>query len=304
MYLKLFTQILDSSIADDRRLRHFFTDFMLCADLKGIVMMTEAAIARRIGATIEEVRWGIAELEKPDPMSKTTDNEGRRIERMEGHGYGWRVINFEMYHAMKTAEEMREKTRIRVQNHRAARKAAEDQRDEDGVTPCNAGNACNPTKTHTKTHTQTKTKTNNEDEKNSSADADESDFFSQAEITPKKETVSSEGTTFAHWFRDTLPEKTNMPDRWEKSFAQTYDDLVRLDGRNDAEIRRVCQWARTDSFWSSNFQSPAKLRKRNKDGIQYYDVFLEKAYQTKRAVQKGTIENIQLKILNGPHKNV
>jgi len=157
MYLKLFTQILDSSIADDRRLRHFFTDFMLCADLNGIVMMTESAIARRIGATIEEVRWGIAELEKPDPMSKTTDNEGRRIERMEGHGYGWRVINFEMYHAMKTAEEMREKTRIRVQNHRAARKAAEDQRNTDDVTPCNAGNECNPTKTHTNTDTQTNT---------------------------------------------------------------------------------------------------------------------------------------------------
>ena len=131
----------------------------------------------------------------------------------------------------------------------------------------------------------------------SSATADESDFFSQHEITPKKETVSSEGTTFAHWFRDTLPEKTNMPDRWEKSFAQTYDDLVRLDGRNPDEIRRVCQWARTDSFWASNFQSPAKLRKRNKDGIQYYDVFLEKAYQTKRTVQKGMVENIPIRML-------
>jgi len=141
-------------------------------------------------------------------------------------------------------------------------------------------------------------------EKNSPATADESDFFSQPEITPKKESVSPEGLTFAHWFRDTLPEKTNMPDRWEKSFAQVYDDLVRLDGRDGAEIRRVCQWARNDSFWSSNFQSPAKLRKRNKDGIQYYDVFLEKAHQVKRAVQKGTIENIQLKILNGPDKNV
>jgi hypothetical protein len=145
---------------------------------------------------------------------------------------------------------------------------------------------------------------NMEGKEPSSADADESDFFSQAEITPKKETVSSEGINFACWFRDTLPEKTNMPDKWEKSFAQTYDDLVRLDGRNDAEIKRVCQWARNDSFWSSNFQSPAKLRKRNKDGIQYYDVFLEKAHQVKRAVQKGTIENIQLKILNGPDKNV
>ena len=131
----------------------------------------------------------------------------------------------------------------------------------------------------------------------SPATADESDFFAETEITPKKETASSEGITFAHWFRDTLSEKTNMPDRWEKSFAQTYDDLVRLDGRNDAEIRRVCQWARTDSFWASNFQSPSKLRKRNNDGIQYYDVFLEKAHQVKRTVQKGMVENIPIKML-------
>ena len=73
MFVKLFNQILDSSIADDRRLRHFFTDILLCCDAQGYVMMTEAAISRRIGTTIEEVTWGLAELMKPDPRSKTPD---------------------------------------------------------------------------------------------------------------------------------------------------------------------------------------------------------------------------------------
>lgn len=153
MFVKLFTQILDSSIADDRRLRHFFTDLLLCADPQGFVMMTETAIARRIGSTLDEVLWGLAELEKPDPRSKTTDLEGRRIERVEGSGYGWRIINFETYKALKSAEDMRERTRERVRKHRE-RKAL--QQCNNDVTGCNASN---PTKRKRKKQTQTKKNT-------------------------------------------------------------------------------------------------------------------------------------------------
>ena len=139
MFVKLFNQILDSSIADDRKLRHFFTDILLCSDAQGFVMMTESAIARRIGASIDEVKWGIDQLMSPDPRSKTPDNEGRRLESVDGSGYGWRIINFESYKALRSAEDMREKTRERVRRFR------DKQKDSDPcnatVTPCNAGNA-------------------------------------------------------------------------------------------------------------------------------------------------------------------
>jgi len=131
MFVKLFSQILDSSIADNRKLRHFFTDLLLCADASGNVMMTDTAIARRIGATVDEVEWGLKELSSPDPRSKTPDYEGRRIERLEGHGYGWKILNYEMYRAMRDAEQLREATRIRVQRHRAKKAGL----------PCNDGNA-------------------------------------------------------------------------------------------------------------------------------------------------------------------
>lgn len=119
MFVKLFNQILDSSIADDRRLRHFFTDILLCCDAQGYVMMTEAAISRRIGTSIDEVTWGLAELMKPDPRSKTPDHEGRRIEAVEGSGYGWRIINFEAYKSLRSNEDMREKTKERVRRFRS-----------------------------------------------------------------------------------------------------------------------------------------------------------------------------------------
>jgi hypothetical protein len=133
MFIKLFTQILDSSIADNRPLRHFFTDLMLCADCRGYVIMTESAIARRIGCTVEEVEWGIAELMKPDPRSKTPDADGARIERLDGQGYGWRVLNYESYRAMRDADQMREATKKRV------RKFREKTDSLSNVTLCNAG---------------------------------------------------------------------------------------------------------------------------------------------------------------------
>ena len=118
MFVKLFTQILDSSIADNRKLRHFFTDLLLCADADGCVMMTDAAISRRTGAPMEEVEWGLAELSKPDPRSKTPDYDGRRIERVDGHGYGWKILNYEMYRSLRDAEQMRATNRERQRRHR------------------------------------------------------------------------------------------------------------------------------------------------------------------------------------------
>jgi len=139
MFIKLFTQILDSSIADNRRLRHFFTDLMLCADWRGYVIMTNGAIARRIGCSLDEVEWGLSELEKPDPHSKTPDCQGARIERLEGVGYGWRIINYETYRAMKDADQLRETTKERVRRFRDSKKSAQNVTlGNEDVTPCNA----------------------------------------------------------------------------------------------------------------------------------------------------------------------
>jgi hypothetical protein len=88
--------------------------------------------------------------------------------------------------------------------------------------------------------------------------------------------VSPEGIQFAHWFKSTLPASVNLKSDWQESFAKAHDDLVRLDHRSPEEIRQVCQWARSDPFWQTNFMSPAKLRKRNGDGITYFDLFAEK----------------------------
>lgn len=88
--------------------------------------------------------------------------------------------------------------------------------------------------------------------------------------------VSPEGIQFAQWFKSTLPASMHLTGNWQESFAKAHDELVKLDKRSPEEIRQVCQWARTDPFWQTNFMSPAKLRKRNGDGITYFDCFAAK----------------------------
>jgi len=122
MYVKLFNQILDSSLADNRKLRHFFTDLLLCSDADGNVLMTKTAISNRIRASMDEVNWGICELEKPDPLSNTPEYDGRRIIPLEGHGYGWKIVNFEHYRDMKSERQRREETANRVRIHREKKK--------------------------------------------------------------------------------------------------------------------------------------------------------------------------------------
>ena len=77
------------------------------------------------------------------------------------------------------------------------------------------------------------------------------------------------------FFKDTLGEIT-PPKKWKENFSKAINDLITKDKKNIEEIEEVIKWGRSDSFWKSNFYSPAKLRKKNKDGISYYDVFKDK----------------------------
>ncbi len=89
-----------------------------------------------------------------------------------------------------------------------------------------------------------------------------------------------EAYEFADWFR-TITSGSVKFDR--DAWAREWDKLRRIDGRKDKkDICQAIEWARGDPFWSTNFHSPLKLRKRNDDGVMYIDVFIEKMKQPKR----------------------
>lgn len=102
MYAKLFTQIFDSSIADNWKHRHVFEDMLKLADQQGIVDMTPEAIAARTRMPIEMVKAGIEHLESPDPRSRTKEQEGRRIVRLDPErSWGWLIVNYTKYREIK-----------------------------------------------------------------------------------------------------------------------------------------------------------------------------------------------------------
>jgi hypothetical protein len=82
--------------------------------------MTPEAIAARCGYPLEIVVRGIAELEKPDPRSRTPDEDGRRIIPLEAErNWGWKITNYEKYEKIRSAEERREYFRLKKQEQRA-----------------------------------------------------------------------------------------------------------------------------------------------------------------------------------------
>lgn len=85
--------------------------------------------------------------------------------------------------------------------------------------------------------------------------------------------ISEEGLRFADWFKTLIPDTHKLEYSYRTNWAKTFDELVRLDGRNASQISKVCKWARQDSFWNSNFLSPSKLRQRDRQGATYWDVF-------------------------------
>jgi hypothetical protein len=116
MFGKIFTQIFDSSLADNPQTRWVFMDLLVLADQNGVVDMTHEAIARRTNVPIKIVRGAVKELESADPRSRSSEYEGMRLKRLDAHrDWGWVIVNYQKYRAIANAEAYREVNREKVQ---------------------------------------------------------------------------------------------------------------------------------------------------------------------------------------------
>lgn len=123
MFAKVFEQILDSSIANNYELRHFFEDMLKLADMTGVVDMTPEAIARRINLPLERVLPLLAELGSPDPKSRSTAHEGRRIVPVDSHrDWGWIIVNYLHYRNIRDEDERRQYNRDKKREERAKKR--------------------------------------------------------------------------------------------------------------------------------------------------------------------------------------
>lgn len=124
LYARVFLQILDSSLADDWKTRHVFEDILKLVDRSGVCDMTKGAIARRTNVPLEIVQQAIEKLESPDLHSRDSESEGRRLLRLDDHrDWGWRVVNWLRYDAIRTSTEQREQNATKMARYRATKKA-------------------------------------------------------------------------------------------------------------------------------------------------------------------------------------
>jgi uncharacterized phage protein (TIGR02220 family) len=95
-------------------------DLLVLAEVDGVVDMTPEAISGRTRIPLRTVLEFLGELSRPDPRSRTTAHEGRRIVLLEDtRDWGWQIVNYAMYRRIASDEQRREKTAARTQKYRA-----------------------------------------------------------------------------------------------------------------------------------------------------------------------------------------
>jgi len=105
-YTKLFNSILTSTIwMEDDQTRIVWITMLAMADKNGEVQGSIPGIARVAGVTLDACNRAIKRLTSPDLYSRTKDDEGRRIEEIEG---GWALINHGKYRDMASREDSKD----------------------------------------------------------------------------------------------------------------------------------------------------------------------------------------------------
>jgi hypothetical protein len=119
-FVVIDAEILNSSIWSESAATRlvWFTLLILC-DTEGYVGAAVPGLARQAGVTVAECEAALDTFLSPDPHSRTTAHEGRRIEAVER---GWRVLNFEA--ALDRMSLERKRVRERVRKWRARKKAS------------------------------------------------------------------------------------------------------------------------------------------------------------------------------------
>ncbi len=125
MYAKLFTSIYQGTLRGDSHGLLVFTNLLAHCDKDGIVDIHPRAIAEEVGLTPDQVRDALLVLESPDDESRSPEEQGRRIVRLDEHrAWGWRVVNYLKYRAIRNEDDRREQNRISQARWREKNKPA------------------------------------------------------------------------------------------------------------------------------------------------------------------------------------
>lgn len=123
MYAKVFRSLWQGSLAGSGETWAVFVFLLAHADQEGFVDFHPNVIAALTGFDEERVRKALADLEADDPGSRSKDENGARIQRLDDHrDWGWSIVNYTHYRTLRDQETIRSQTRERVRKHRNSKK--------------------------------------------------------------------------------------------------------------------------------------------------------------------------------------
>lgn len=111
-FVKLDTGILDSSLwSEASSTRICWITLLAMADSTGLVRATTPGIANRANLGVDETRKALEIFESPDENSRSTNDNGRKIRRVDG---GYEIINYLKYREIDyTAADRMRRYRLR-----------------------------------------------------------------------------------------------------------------------------------------------------------------------------------------------
>ena len=119
-YTKLFSSIVTSTIwVESDRTRIVWITMLAMADRNGEIQASIPGLARLAGVPIPDCEEALAKFIAPDPYSRTPDDEGRRIEKIEG---GWALLNHAKYREMASRDDSKASNTERQRRHREKEK--------------------------------------------------------------------------------------------------------------------------------------------------------------------------------------
>ncbi len=131
MYAKLFASLYQGTLRGQPHEILVFTNLMAHADKEGHVDKHFRAIADEVGLSVDQVKAALVTLESPDEESRSREEGGRRLLRTHpDRSWGWMIVNYSKYRAIRSEEDRREQNRLAQERWRNKHKVSKVSRDK------------------------------------------------------------------------------------------------------------------------------------------------------------------------------
>ena len=201
-FTKLFSSITASTIwAAPDHTRIVWITMLAMADQHGRVWASIPGLANIARVPIEATESALEELMSPDKYSRTKDNDGRRIEEIDG---GWRLLNHAKYRAIRDEESIKQSKRAYINKRRAeerASKSVEQCRTESIAVDRGRANTEAEAEAEANTDTRSLVDLDNQQDQEPSEGTPTTPTAALAEVKPRKEKpiISGKAITIHRW---------------------------------------------------------------------------------------------------------